>query len=262
MQAVGTVESLWRYPVKSMRGEELAQAFVGFSGVYGDRFYAFLSSAAPKRFPYFTGREKDTMILYRPSYRNGNAMLQPSNLAEAQTGSGLTSLYPDPAAFMVDVETPSGDILAIDDPELLRRLREGVRDRHELTLIRSHRSITDSRPVSLFSLQTVRQLSQELGAGLDKRRFRANLYLNLHNSDGFAEEEFVGRTLQIGPKSILAVVGRDQRCKMITLDPDTGEANPELTRLLARAHGGNAGVYAAVLVEGIVSPGDKITVLN
>ncbi len=51
MSLVGKVESLWRYPIKSMRGEELEEAFVGFSGVYGDRLYAFKSSAAPKGFP-------------------------------------------------------------------------------------------------------------------------------------------------------------------------------------------------------------------
>ena len=55
MSLVGKVESLWRYPIKSMRGEELEEAFVGFSGVYGDRLYAFKSSAAPKGFPYLTG---------------------------------------------------------------------------------------------------------------------------------------------------------------------------------------------------------------
>src|SRR5258708_14683971 len=54
MSAVGTVESVWRYPVKSMRGEELEEALVGFSGVYGDRLFAFRSTAAPKVFPYLT----------------------------------------------------------------------------------------------------------------------------------------------------------------------------------------------------------------
>src|SRR6202040_2770565 len=64
MSLVGKVESLWRYPVKSMRGEELQEAFVGFSGVYGDRLFAFKSSAAPKGFPYLTGREQEEMLLF------------------------------------------------------------------------------------------------------------------------------------------------------------------------------------------------------
>ena len=53
MGVVGKIESLWRYPVKSMRGEELQEAFVGFAGVYGDRVYAFRNSAAPKGFHGF-----------------------------------------------------------------------------------------------------------------------------------------------------------------------------------------------------------------
>jgi uncharacterized protein YcbX len=48
---IGRIESLCRYPVKSMRGEVLDQAFLGFSGVYGDRLYAFHSAKAPKGFP-------------------------------------------------------------------------------------------------------------------------------------------------------------------------------------------------------------------
>jgi hypothetical protein len=53
MTTVGQVESLWRYPVKSMRGEELAEAFIGFAGVYGDRLFAFKSSGRPAGFPLF-----------------------------------------------------------------------------------------------------------------------------------------------------------------------------------------------------------------
>ena len=47
MSIVGHVESLWRYPVKSMRGEQLEKVFLGFLGIYGDRLYAFQSSGAP-----------------------------------------------------------------------------------------------------------------------------------------------------------------------------------------------------------------------
>ncbi len=137
MKVVGKVESLWRYPVKSMRGEELQEAFVGFAGFYGDRFYAFASSAAPKGFPYLTGREKEQMLLYRPAYRHAEQMRKPPNLAEAEAlGPGITPLYPAAADLMVDVQTPSGSLLAIDDPGLISMLRENLRERHELTLVR------------------------------------------------------------------------------------------------------------------------------
>ena len=190
MKIVGKVESLWRYPVKSMRGEQLSQAFVGFAGVYGDRIYAFKSSAAQKGFPYLTGREQETMLLYRPAYRNPEAMAKPANLAEAEAlGSGLTPVYPDASEMMLDVETPAGERIAIDDPRLMDSLRQGLRDAHELTLLRSDRAMTDCRPVSIFSIQSARRLGQELGIEVDKRRFRANIYVTLESGRAFGEDE-------------------------------------------------------------------------
>jgi uncharacterized protein len=120
--------------------------------------------------------------------------------------------------------------------------------------------VTDCRPISFFSIQTVQQLGEELGANLDKRRFRANVYFDLGPGTAFTENEFVGHTLQIGNKVVVAVTDRDPRCKMITLDPDTAQANAEVMRRIARGHDGNAGVYGAVLVEGIIRSGDQIQV--
>jgi uncharacterized protein YcbX len=263
MRIVGKIESLWRYPVKSMRGEELQEAFVGFPGVYGDRLHAFRSSAAPIGFPYLTAREQEAMLLYHPRYRHPERAAKPGNLAEAEAmGSGLTPVYADLLELMVDVETPSGELLAIDDPRLMSMLREGISDRHELTLLRSPRSMTDCRPVSIFSIQTVRGLSQELGIDLDKRRFRANLYVELESGNAFGEYEFVGRTLRIGRRAAIAVIQRDSRCKIITLDPETAQPNPEVMKRLARDHESQAGVYGAVLAEGTIRPGDEIALLD
>jgi len=251
MNVVGKIESLWRYPVKSMRGEELREAFVGFPGVYGDRLYAFRSSAAPRGFPWLTGREQEAMLLYRPSYRYPERTTQPDNLADAEAmGSGLTPVYGDLSDLMIDVKTPPGELLPIDDPRLVNMLREGLHDRHQLSLFRSHRAMTDCRPVSILSIQTARQLSKELGIDVDKRRFRANLYVDLESGRGFGEDEFVGRTLRIGPKTEIAVVKRDSRCKISTLDPDTAQPNPEVMRQLARDHEGKAGIYGALWWRG------------
>jgi uncharacterized protein len=250
MSIVGQVESLWRYPVKSMRGEELAEAFVGFSGVYGDRLFAFRSSARPEGFPYLTGREQEEMLLYRPRFRHPDQAAKPPNLAEAERiAPGLNPLFAGPAALAVEVETPSGKVLAVDDSALIGELADRMRDGHTLTLLRSERALTDCRPVSLFSIQTARQLGDELGTTLDKRRFRANLYMDLGSAAGFVEDEFVGRTLRLGPKVVVSIVERDPRCKMITLDPDTAEPNPDILRKVTRAHDGMAGIYGAVLVE-------------
>src|SRR5205814_1064595 len=184
MSVVATVESLWRYPVKSMRGEELDEMFAGYSGVYGDRLFAFKSSASPKGFPYLTGREQRQMLRYRPRFRPPEQAARPINLTE------------------------------------------------------------------------------ETGMPMDKRRFRANVYVDLTSAEGFAENEFVGRSLRIGPKVVVTILERDPRCMMITIDPDTGEKTPAILKKVAQAHDGMAGVYGAVMVEGMLHKGDSVELLD
>jgi uncharacterized protein len=257
------VESLWRYPVKSMRGEALQEVFVGFPGVYGDRVYAFRNSAAPKGCPYLTSSKLETMLLYQPWYRNPERMTKPANLAEAEAiPPGLTPVYAGSADLALDVDTPSGDRLEIGDPKLIDLLCAKIGAGNELTLVRSDRAMTDCRPVSLISMHTIRQLEEELGTSLDKRRFRANIYLNLKSGKGFDEDRLVGRMLRVGAKATIAVTDRDPRCKIATLDPDTGEQNTGIMKHLARVHESNAGVYGAVLIEGMIRPGDEISMLD
>ena len=117
MSNIGKVDSLWHYPVKSMRGEKLEEAFMGFSGIYGDRLFAVRSSASPKGFPYLTAREQHNLLRYRPRFRYPDRAARPINLTEAESLSpGLNPVSGDAADLMVDVEAPSGELLAIDDP--------------------------------------------------------------------------------------------------------------------------------------------------
>ncbi len=263
MTTIGTVESLWRYPVKSMRGEEMPEAFMGFAGIYGDRCYAFKNSAARKGFPYLNANVQQQMLLYCPQFRHPERASKPPNLIEAASiAPGVTPANGDAEDMALDIVTPSGEIISVDDPALIKLLGEGISEKNQLTLVRSDRALTDCRPVSLISLQTIRQIESELFMPLDTRRFRANVYFNFASEGGgFAEDNFVGRRLRIGSKATIMILERDPRCKMISLDPDTGEHNPEVLRQVAQAHGNFAGVYCAVLVEGLLKKGDVIELL-
>jgi len=262
MGVVGRVESVWRYPVKSMGGEKLESAFVGFAGLYGDRIFAFHNSAAVAGFPFLTGREHAAMLPHRPRFRHRDKATSPPNLAAAQhLAPGVTPLYASLGDLAVDVETPGGPVLALESSELLERLArfEGA---GQLRLLKSERALTDCRPLSLISTQTVDALGTEIGASLDGRRFRANVYLDLGVEAAHAEDTFIGKRIKIGPKAIFAVLERDPRCRMITLDPDDGHASPEILECVAKRHQGRIGVYAAVLVEGTIRPDDEVLLLS
>jgi uncharacterized protein len=260
---IGTVESLWRYPVKSMSGEAMIEAFMGFSGFYGDRCCAFKNSSARKGFPYLSATVQQQILRYRPQFRYPERAVKPPNLTEAMSiAPGVNPANAEPNDLILDVITPSGAVVAADDPALIEMLVEGLHGENHLTLVRSDRALTDCRPVSLISLQTIRQVEAELGIPIDKRRFRANVYLNLASDYGFAEDELVGRKLRIGSSAVIMVLDRDPRCKMISLNPDTGVHNPEVLRKVAQAHDAFAGVYCAVLVEGILTKSDSIELLD
>src|SRR5215207_3949196 len=179
MTTIGTVESLWRYPVKSIRGAEMPEVFMGFSGVYGDRCYAFKNSAARKGFPYLNANVQQQMLLYRPQFRHPERAARPPNLIEASSiAPGVTPANGDAEDMALDIVTPSGEIISVDNPALIKLLGAGISEKNQLKLVQSDRALTDCRPVSLISLQTIRQVESEMSMPVEERRFRANSYFN------------------------------------------------------------------------------------
>jgi len=201
MERIGTVETICRYPVKSMAGEKVAQAFVGFAGLMGDRAFAFV------RTPVF-----------RPHFREGGAATLPPDIEETfKMAPGVNPIFPAEGAFEIDVATPDGQTLPLRSAEFKAVIER--RAGYAVTLRFSERSLYDCRPVSLFGNASARGLGDELAMPIDRRRFRANLYADWAEDRPYRENELVGRTLQIGERLRLAVLERDPRCKMITIDP-------------------------------------------
>ena len=244
MEVLGTVASLRRYPVKSMAGEDLQEARVTYAGVIGDRVYAFVDNRNRSSFPWMTGRQGPPMILFCPRF-----------VAEPP----LEEEHPRAEQFALEVTTPEGKVFRVDEPGFATYLEK--RFERSLRLRFSERSMTDALPVSLLGLGTVRGLGEEVGISLDERRFRANFYVRWASDKPYFEDELVGRTLQIGEQVSVQVVEKDSRCKMITLDPETAEASPQVLETVARKHGGCTGVYGAVLREGVVRVNDPVYVV-
>lgn len=238
---LGTVEILRRYPFKGMAGEELREVFVTYAGIAGDRAYAFIDPTNPANFPWMTGRLRREMVLFRPRF------LAPPDPAEE---------HPALSHFRAKVTTPEGQTLSVDDSAFTPFFEERFGRKLELRF--SERAMHDACPLSLLGLDSLQSLSKETGMELDHRRFRANFYVRWDNGEPFYENELMGAKLRIGEKLTVMVVKKDSRCVIITLDPSTAEASPEVFEAVVKNHAGCLGVYASVLREGIVRAGDAV----
>ena len=239
---LGLLRRVRRYPVKGMAGEELNEAFVSFAGITGDRVYAFSDPAGPADFPWMTARKWRGMLLLQPRF------VEPPPAKERFADSALR----------VEVTTPEGERFDVSEP----RFREFLEKKFGNTL-RFHfteRSIQDARPISIFGTRTIEALSTESGRALEMRRFRANLLVEWNDGAAFFEDTLIGSRVRIGETVEIMPVKKDGRCVIITLDPDTASSSPEVLDVVAKKHEGCAGVYAVVLREGVIRPGDPVFV--
>ena len=223
MTTVGRVKAIWRYPVKSMRGEALEEANVHWNGIRGDRRFAFVQPGLERSdFPWLTIRERPEMWGYVPRL--------------------LDPVKPDKSDAVVT--TPGGSELRVDDPRLARELGEGAR------LIKQNRGVFDTAPLSIMGSRTV-----EAMGGWDARRFRPNLVIEA--GEPFAEEAWVGQVLTIGAMQ-MRVDRRDERCVMIDVNPDTGERDMQILKRLGRERQARLGVYGTTVAPGAVRVGDLV----
>jgi uncharacterized protein len=234
MTTIGSVARLRRYPVKSMRGEDLSEAVIERHGMFGDRVYAFTIDNCPNpNLPWMTARHASEMLLYQPVFASID---------------------------QIDVISPDGIKYSIADEALEQQLEEKYG--YQLSLRQDFHGCQDAKPISILGVQTIKQLEKEVGyKHLSSERFRANIYVDWQDGGPFQEDELVGRGLSIGGGNVqLRIVKKDSRCVIPTLDPQTTEALPDVLDVIKSKHNGYFGVYAEVESPGKIRRGDKITV--
>ncbi len=228
----GIVSGLWRFPVKSMAGEHLAQADVSWAGLAGDRRWAFVRpDSQASGFPWHTIREFPQMSSY-------------------------VALLSDPARAdrsRVLVRTPAGDRYDVTDPRLAAELGPGVR------VMRLDRGAFDAMPVSLISDSTVAALCALADVPRNELRFRPNIVVTLGSGAPFEEDEWVGAVVRIGT-AVVRIDRRDSRCVIVNVDPASGAPGARLLRVIGTARRARAGVYGTTVQPGVIRVGDPVVV--
>lgn len=237
---LGRVSELVRYPVKSMSGTAAESAFLGWHGFDGDRRFAFRRLGDDSGFPWLSATRIAELLLYHPF-----------GLDES-TGEPLPT----------HVRTPNGTHVELRSLELQREISERLGSSVELMNLKN--GIFDDASVSVISLATIAGIAAEAGMDLDRRRFRANIFLETHGRGPFLEDAWVGGTLVFGnsePRPAVKVTTRDVRCMMVNLDPDTAKQDARVMKTVVRLNKNNAGVYGTVVQTGTIRVGDPVSLV-
>lgn len=234
---IGEVEALYRYPVKSMMGESLDAADLGWHGVEGDRRLALRRADDRGGFPWLTASKLPELILFAPQRR------------EPATNGALPT----------HVRTPEGQELDLFGPELASDV--GRRHGSPVEMMHLNRGIFDEASISVIASATVSEISRLAGQRPDVRRFRPNILIASTRSIPFEEEEWVGGVLLFGEATERAAVGvtnYDERCSMVNFDPDSAHTNPEVLKAIVRERGNKAGIYGTVTRPGRIAVGQSV----
>lgn len=234
---IGHVEEIFRYPVKSMGGQRLEAADLGWHGLEGDRRLALRRMDDGSGFPWLTASRLPDLILFEPRRLDDSA----------------------PADLPTHVRTPDGDDLPVFGEDLA--VEVGRRHGSPVEMMHFKHGIFDEASISVIASDTVREIGRLAGHTLDMRRFRPNVVVRLRRPGPFQEDEWVGGALSFGEKDdapAIAVTMRDLRCSMVNFDPDSASSAPEIMKAVVRANGNNAGIYGTVTRVGRLAVGQPV----
>jgi len=234
---IGQIEAIFRYPVKSMRGEPLDNTVLGWHGLDGDRRLAFRRLDKRDGFPWLTASKLPDLILFTPE--------------RSKDGNG--------DALPTYVHTPEGKELPLFGEALAAEV--GRRCGAHVEMMQLKHGIFDDASVSVITSDTVREVCRLAGRGADARRFRPNIVVRSTRAVPFQEDEWVGGVLTFGDGDdapAVAVTVRDVRCAMVNIDPDDGSLSPDVLKAAVRANENNVGIYGTVTRIGHLAVGQTV----
>jgi uncharacterized protein len=266
---LGSVVALWRYPVKSMMGEELNATEVTERGLLGDRAYALVDSSDGKVATAKNPRKWPRLFDFRATFiepARVAAKVPPVRIA-LPDGTTVTSDQADlnqilSNALNREVTLHAAEREAINAEEYWPDM-EGLDHRDAVTdFTLPEGTFFDCAMVHLLTTATLDRLRELYPQGrFEVRRFRPNIVVQLASGEkSFAENGWVGHMLAIGTAVRLNITGPCGRCVMTTLAQGDLSNDPGILRTAAQHNQVNVGVYAAVARGGTIRRGDSVRI--
>ena len=229
---LGSVQTLWRYPVKSMLGESCNSLAINRRGVVGDRLFAIRNRQGK------FGSGKNTC-----RFRHIDGLL------------ALQSFY---QKNLPVIEFPNGQIMRGDEANIHTVLSQTLGQ--PVTLAKENRiSHFDDSPIHIITTASLKWLKKALpNSQIDENRFRANLILDVVG-DTLVEHQWVGKQIQVGEVK-LKITKLCERCVMTSSPQKNLPQDPQIFQHIMRQSNSMFGVYARVVDSGVVSLNDEVKV--
>jgi uncharacterized protein len=234
---IGHVEAIFRYPVKSMGGEPLEVANLGWHGLDGDRRLAFRRIDDRSGFPWLTASKLPDLLLFAPRRREDGAQ----------------------GDLPTHIRAPDGQEMPVFGDGLAAEV--GRRYGAPVEMMQLRHGIFDDASISVIASDTVREIGRLAGQAMDVRRFRPNIVVRSLRTVPFQEDGWLGSVLSFGDGDdapAISVTMHDVRCSVVNLDPDSATPAPEVLKTIVRANQNHAGIYGAVTRIGRLAVGQAI----
>jgi uncharacterized protein YcbX len=195
---IGQVEAIFRYTVKSMAGERLEVANLGWYGLDGDRRLAFRLMEHRSGMPWLTASKLPDLLLFTPQRREEGAQ----------------------GDLPTHIRTPDGEELPAFGEDLATEV--GRRYGTPVQMMHLRHGIFDEACVPVIASDTAREITRLAGVSPDSRRFRPNVVVRLLRQGALREDEWLGGVLSFGEgdaAAAIAVTMRDERCSMLDGEP-------------------------------------------
>ncbi|MDO8617194.1 MAG: MOSC domain-containing protein [Dehalococcoidia bacterium] len=267
-EAIGSVAALWRYPVKSMMGEELNAARVTPRGLAGDRAYALVDPATGRIGSAKVTRKWGRLFACRARYESepdGSGQAPPARIVfpdgdiASTADRGIDARLSRELGFAVTLASTPPAKLVLESPALGTVPESDDAPTMEFPVLNGFFDLGSLHILTTGTLDHLRALYPE--GRFEVRRFRPNIVVQTPPGErGFLENGWSGRTLAIGDEVRVRVMGPTIRCVMTTLAQDDLPADPGILRTAAQHNQANVGVYAMVERPGRVLRGDAVRI--
>jgi uncharacterized protein YcbX len=258
-ELLGSVVSLWRYPVKSMLGEELNSSEVTGVGLLGDRGYAVIDKADAKAGSAKNPRKWPTLFDFRASLDDEAVWITlPDGTIVSSDQDDVDRILSREFGREVTLRAAGRGSVTAEGywPDM-----DGLGRRDEVAEFSTPEgTFFDAGMVHIITTATIDRLRELYPQGrFEVRRFRPNIVVQLSNGEnGFVENEWIGRTVAIGDEVRLNITAHCNRCIMTTLPQGDLPKDPGILRTIAQHNQVRVGVYTGVMCGGVIRRGDPI----